>query len=83
MADLDTIDISHDSIVVLKHHGSYMQQDRDFQVRNKYNGMTADKAKYAQSYQVRGPDPQPSRLHAKRFRFAYMRQIQIFPNAPA
>jgi len=52
MADLDTIDISHDSVVVLKHHGSYMQQDRDFQVRNQFNGMQADKAKYAQSFQV-------------------------------
>jgi hypothetical protein len=52
MADMETIDISGDSVVVLKHHGSYMQQDRDFQVRNQFNGMQADKAKYAQSFQV-------------------------------
>ena len=53
MADLETIDISGDSVVVLKHHGSYMQQNRDFQVRNAFNGGQADKVKYAQSYQVR------------------------------
>ena len=53
MADMETIDVSHDSVVVLKHHGSYMQQNRDYQVRNAFNGGVADKAKYAQSYQVR------------------------------
>ena len=50
---METIDVSHDSVVVLKHHGSYMQQNRDYQVRNAFNGGVADKAKYAQSYQVR------------------------------
>jgi hypothetical protein len=41
---METIDISGDSVVVLKHHGSYMQQNRDLQ--------RTDKAGYAQSYQV-------------------------------
>jgi len=43
MADLETIDISENSVVVLKHHGSYMQQNRDLQ--------RTDKAGYAASYQ--------------------------------
>jgi len=43
MADLETIDISDDSVVVLKHHGSYMQQNRDLQ--------RTDKQGYAQSFQ--------------------------------
>lgn len=41
---METIDISGDSVVVLKHHGSYMQQNRDLQ--------RSDKAGYAASYQV-------------------------------
>jgi hypothetical protein len=41
---METIDISDDSVVVLKHHGSYMQQNRDLQ--------RTDKAGYAASYQV-------------------------------
>ena len=43
MADKETIDISHDAVIVLKHHGSYMQQNRDLQ--------RTDKAAYAASYQ--------------------------------
>lgn len=43
MADKETIDISHDAVIVLKHHGSYMQQNRDLQ--------RTDKAGYANSYQ--------------------------------
>lgn len=43
MADLDEISISHDSMIILKHHGSYMQQNRDLQ--------RSDKAGYAASYQ--------------------------------
>jgi len=52
MADMETIDISADSVVVLKHHGSYMQQNRDFQVRNAFNGGQSDKPAYIKSYQV-------------------------------
>lgn len=47
MADLDEISISHDSMIILKHHGSYMQQNRDLQ--------RSDKAGYAASYQVFSP----------------------------
>lgn len=43
MADQETIDLSHDGVIVLKHHGSYMQQNRDVQ--------RTDKAAYAASYQ--------------------------------
>jgi len=43
MADSETISISHDAVIVLKHHGSYMQQDRSFQ--------RTDKQAYADSYQ--------------------------------
>jgi len=52
MADMETIDISADSVVVLKHHGSYMQQNRDFQVRNAFNGGQSDKPAYIKSHQV-------------------------------
>jgi len=56
MADLETIDISDDSVVVLKHHGSYMQQNRDLQ--------RTDKQGYAQSFQVHTPKHTHTRTHA-------------------
>jgi hypothetical protein len=56
MADLETIDISDDSVVVLKHHGSYMQQNRDLQ--------RTDKQGYAQSFQVHTPKHTHTLTHA-------------------
>jgi len=55
MADLETIDISDDSVVVLKHHGSYMQQNRDLQ--------RTDKQGYAQSFQVHTHHHTHARAH--------------------
>ncbi|EKX41980.1 sulfite reductase [Guillardia theta CCMP2712] len=43
MADLESIDISDEAVVILKHHGSYQQQNRDLQ--------KSDKKGYADSYQ--------------------------------
>jgi len=43
MQDFEDISISHDAMIILKHHGSYMQQNRDLQ--------RSDKAGYAASYQ--------------------------------
>lgn len=43
MDDKETISLTDESVVVLKHHGSYMQQNRDVQ--------RTDKAAYAASYQ--------------------------------
>jgi len=43
MADKETIQLTDQSVVVLKHHGSYQQQNRDLQ--------RTDKAGYADSFQ--------------------------------
>jgi sulfite reductase beta subunit-like hemoprotein len=43
MADSARIDLTDEAVIILKHHGSYMQQNRDLQ--------RTDKAAYAQSYQ--------------------------------
>ena len=41
---MESIDISDEAVVILKHHGSYQQQNRDLQ--------KSDKKGYADSYQV-------------------------------
>ena len=43
MADQERIDLTDEAVIILKHHGSYMQQNRDLQ--------RTDKAAYAQSFQ--------------------------------
>eukprot|EP00960_Hanusia_phi_P070630 767352-Hanusia_phi.AAC.7 len=43
LADMETIDISDEAVVILKHHGSYQQQNRDLQ--------KSDKKGYAESFQ--------------------------------
>jgi sulfite reductase beta subunit-like hemoprotein len=43
MADSSRIDLTDEAVIILKHHGSYMQQNRDLQ--------RTDKAAYAQSFQ--------------------------------